>query len=42
MRRRLECHQCSTKRAADALRVDPQRAGPSDVLKVSGIEPQTT
>jgi len=40
--RRLECYQCSTVRAADARRVNAGPEGPSSVLKVSGVEPQTT
>lgn len=39
--RRIECYHCSSARTADAKRVAPEPEGPSTILKVSGIEPQT-
>ena len=41
MRRRLECHQCSCLRPANAQRVALEQEDPSPVLKVSGLEPYT-
>lgn len=39
--RRLECYQCCAPRAGDAQRVSSEPDGPSCILKVSGLEPQT-
>ena len=36
--RRLECYQCAAVRPADPLRVASDKDGPSNVLKVSGLE----
>ncbi|GMH45124.1 hypothetical protein BSKO_13081 [Bryopsis sp. KO-2023] len=40
--RRLECYQCCAPRAKDAQRVSSDPDGPSCILKVSGLEQQTS
>jgi len=39
--RRLECYQCYTARPANPQRVTTDLSEPSNILKVSGLEPQT-
>eukprot|EP00775_Hariotina_reticulata_P007964 gene7965-8162_t len=40
--RRLECYQCYTARPANPQRVTTDLSEPSNILKVSGLEPQTS
>ncbi len=41
-RRRLECHNCSTPRPANPRRVAAEMDSPSNILKLSNLDPMVT